>query len=42
MKTVKLLYQEAEVVDPNPFVISVDAAFPWSLMNLLHCTDSDV
>lgn len=42
MKHEKLLYQEAEVVDPDPYVIFVDAAFPGSLMNLLHCTNSDV
>ena len=36
------LYQEADVVDPNPGVALVDAASPGRLVHLLHCSNGDV
>lgn len=38
----QLLYQEAEVVYPDPGIPPVDAASPGRLVHLLHCSDCDV
>lgn len=37
-----LLYQEAEIVDPDPGVAPEDGASPGWLVHLLHCSNSNV
>ena len=38
----RLRYQEAEVVDPDPGVVPVDTASPGRLVHLLHRSDGNV